>query len=354
MAVNLATGYGKNIASAFSTASFVKGNTGEGYDFAGVKGLMVYTPKTVDMSDYQRSGANRYGTPVEMEDTVQELMMDKDRSFSLTIDKGNNSEQMLTKNAGVMLKLQLQEKVAPEVDTYALEKFSKYAGKIGTVSAALTKTTVADAIADGIEALDNAHVPQDNRFVYMTAGVYKLLKTSPEFLGLESLGEKALAKGIVGEISGAKVIKVPASLMPTGCYFVIAHKDSVILPYKIEDAKIHMDPPGINGALLEGRNLFDAFVIGAKCGGVYSLVDDASKLSAPAIACATPGTTQITITCGGATEIKYTLDGTDPRYSSSSKVYSTGIPSTSLVGATVRAIGFAAGKYPSDITDKKI
>ena len=87
MAINLATGYGKSIASAFAAASFVKDKTGNGFDFSGVKGLMVYTPRTVEMVDYQRSGANRYGIPTEMEDTVQEMMMEKDRSFSITIDK---------------------------------------------------------------------------------------------------------------------------------------------------------------------------------------------------------------------------------------------------------------------------
>lgn len=355
MAINLATGYGKSIAAAFSSASFVKDKTGTGFDFSGVKGLMVYTPRTVEMVDYQRSGANRYGEPTEMEDTVQEMMMERDRSFSLTIDKGNNTEQMMTKNAGAMLQLQLQERVAPEVDTYALYRFAHQAGTVASTASALTKTTVIDAIADGIEALDNACVPQDNRYIYLSASVYKLLKTSTEFLGIDSLGEKALAKGIVGEVSGAKVVKVPAKLMPKDCYFIIAHRDAVLVPYKIEDAKIHMDPPGINGALLEGRNLFDAFVVGARSGGVYALVAQSAKLGEVSITCATPGTSPVTLECDGAETIKYTLDGTDPRYSTSAKVYSAGIPTTSLTGTVmVKAFASAEDKYPSDVAESEL
>ncbi len=277
--------------------------------------------------------------------------MEKDRSFSLTIDKGNNSEQMLTKNAGAMLKLQLQERVAPEVDAYALKKFINFAGKVAVAATAPTKTTAVEAIFDGIEALDNAHTPQDNRFVYMTSAMYKFVKLSPEFLGLESLGEKALAKGIVGEIGGVKIIKVPATVMPTGCHFVMAHKDAVILPYKIEDAKIHMDPPGINGALLEGRNLFDAFVIGARCDGVYAFVDTAYKLADPAISRTNDGQ-PVSIVCTGADKILYTLDGTDPRFSPTARVYSGTIALSDYDGNAIKAAAFASAKFTSNVATK--
>ena len=90
MAVNLATKYSDKIATAFTHASYVKGNTSSAYDFTGVKTLKIYTPTTVPEVDYTRDGANRYGAPVEMQDTVQEMKMTQDKAFSLTIDKGNN------------------------------------------------------------------------------------------------------------------------------------------------------------------------------------------------------------------------------------------------------------------------
>ena len=48
-----------------------------------------------------------------MQDVVQELTMTQDKAFTLTIDKGNNLDQNLVKNAADMLRLQLSEKSTP-------------------------------------------------------------------------------------------------------------------------------------------------------------------------------------------------------------------------------------------------
>ena len=39
---------------------------------------------------------------------------------------------------------------------------------------------------------------------------------------------------------------------------------------KLDDYKIHQDPPGINGNLVEGRVYYDAFVLDAKKDGIYA------------------------------------------------------------------------------------
>ena len=74
--INLASKYIGQIAQKFTHASYFAGNVSQDYDFAGVKSLTIYTPVTVDLNDYDRTAAaNRFGTPVEMEDTIQELTM---------------------------------------------------------------------------------------------------------------------------------------------------------------------------------------------------------------------------------------------------------------------------------------
>ena len=53
---------------------------------------------TVPLNDYNRgASANRYGEPAEVGDTVQELTMTQDKSFSGVIDKGNNMDQSINK-----------------------------------------------------------------------------------------------------------------------------------------------------------------------------------------------------------------------------------------------------------------
>lgn len=269
MAINLLEKGAKTIATYFVKESLAAGRFSTEYDWSGVKTVKVLTPTTVPMGDYTRSGANRYGTPTEMEDTMQELTLSQDKSFSLTIDKGNNADQGGLKAAGKMLRLQLAERAIPEMDKYIFETLAANAGHKVTASSALTKSNVCERISAGTEALDDAEVPQDGRTLFVPAKTYTFLHLSPEFVGLEKLGAKALAKGQVGEYDGMTVVKVPKGRWPEGANFIIAYKNSVTAPVKLNETKLHQDPPGISGNLLEGRQYYDCFVLKAKEKGVY-------------------------------------------------------------------------------------
>lgn len=340
MAINLATKYSDEIASTFSRGSFVKGKTATTFDLTGVKTLKVYTPVTVDEVDYVREGANRYGSPTEMQDTVQELTMTQDKAFTLTIDKGNNLDQNLTKRAADMLRLQLKEKSAPAADKYALARFANMAGTIAAHSKP-TKSDIISLIGEGMQALDDGLVPPDGRYLYISSEMHKLICLSDEYTGIDPLGAKAVSKGICGEVLGMEVVRVPESYMPKNCWFLITHKDSVLLPYKIADAKVHEDPVGVSGAIIEGRHYYDAFVLGAKCAGVYACVATGAITAAPTN---TGGT--LACTDSGAV-IRYTLDGSDPRYSDSAKDYVSKV--TVQPGETLRAYAQTSGKYPSAV-----
>ncbi len=348
MSINLATKYSDKIAENFTSAALIADKGADGYEFTGVKGLKVYTPLTVELGDYNRSGANRYGNPTEMQDNVQEMVMSQDKSFSLTIDRGNNEEQMMVKSAGKMLSLQIAERVVPAVDKYAIEQMIKQAGKVAPVSREPGADTVMADISAGVEYLDDHLVPHTDRYIVVTSKVYGAIRLSPEYIGAESLGTAAISKGIVGEIFGLKVIKVPSGYMPANFYFMIFHKDSVIIPNKIKDAKLHNDAPGISGALIEGRWLYDAFVLGARADGVYTTVLSAKKQAAPTILY---GSGSLTITSVGANLIKYTVDGTDPRYSISALVYTSAVPGDQLPTEdyTVRAVAYRVGYGTSDV-----
>ena len=342
MAINLATKYADKIAKMYTLGSLVAGKASEEWDFSGVKSVKIYTPQTVEPVDYQRNGANRYGTPTEMQDIIQELSMRQDKSFSLVIDKGNNNEQMMSKNAGKMLRLQNDERMVPMVDKYALAQFVHNAGTIKGI-AKPTKTSIISAISDAAQALDDARVPQTDRYLYLSGEMYGLVRTSGEFLGLETLGEKALAKGVVGEIFGARIVKVPTDYLPKNTFFVLTHKNAVLVPYKIRDAKLHQDPPGISGALLEGRSNFDAFVVGARSGGVYAAVLEGTTCAAPTFA----GEGEITIASADNGTVVYTLDGSDPRYSDSAVVYTDKI--TLKDGEILKAFVKKDGMFPSAV-----
>lgn len=356
MAINLATKFSDKIATKFTKDSYIKGKTSTKYDFTGVKGIKIYTPTTVPETDYVRNGVNRYGTPVEMQDTVQELVMSQDKSFSLTIDKGNNADQMNIKGAGEMLKLQMQEQSIPNADKYAFSRFVRDAGKVAGLSAKPTKTTIMEAIADAVMFFDDEKVPDDSRYIAVTGEMFKLIKLSPEFLNIDTLGQKAVEKGVVGEVQGMKVVKVPTSYLPTDCYFVAWIPAAVMFPYKIADAKYQQDPPGISGDLLEGRHYYDAFVLGAKSSGVYAGVLAATKQATPTVTYTGGSTDTIAIASSGASKILYTLDGSDPRYSDSAEVYGSAISTAAYTAGsyTVKAVAYADGKFTSDVVTQVV
>lgn len=346
MAINLALKYSDKIAEKFKASSFVAGNTSNEYEFNGVKSLRVTTPQTVALNDYSRTGtSNRFGTPAEMQDVVQEMSMTQDKSFSLVIDKGNNTDQMLVKNAGKMLKLQIDEQVVPTVDKRYFTVLLKDAGSVVNVSSP-SKSTICGLIDDGVQVLDDALVPQVDRILYITAANYKLLKQSDEFTKADDLVKSTVIKGLVGEYNNMNVVKVPSSYFPTGMQFAIVYKNATLLPYKIQDAKIHQDPPGFSGALLEGRNYFDAFVLGTKSSGVY-VATTATKQATPTGA---GGSGSITLTSANASTIKYTLDGSDPRYSLTALTASTGVAITVAAATyTVKAVAYHATNATSDV-----
>ena len=98
-------------------------------------------------------------------------------------------------------------------------------------------------------------------------------------------------------------------------------------------------PCGNNLNLLEGRQYYDCFVFGAKADGVYVEVNTAASAATGAI---TP--------TGGAT-VKYTTDGSDPRYSMTAVV---GTTPTVAKNDVVKAYQYKEGAYPSPVAEMTI
>lgn len=344
-AINLHEKYSPKIAERFKVDSFIAGNTSNDYSFDGVKSLNISTIKTIPVTNYTRSGLQRFGQITEVEDSVQTLTMTQEKAWTASIDEGNASDQQYIKKAGKVMKMQSDEVTTPTADKYALNVFAQNAGQVVELTSAPSKTTIVGLIFDAATSLDNALVPQTNRILYITSSDYNKVRLSPEFIGVEKLAGKILTKGQVGEIADMKVVKLPDSYMPANVHFMITHKKSVLMPFKLKTARILSEVIGINGRVLEWYNYYDAFVIGAKANGVY-VAAKAGKVSAvPTIAIASG---KATIT--GTGTVYYTTDGSDPRYSRSAKVYSDAV--TVASGDTVSAYAVETGKFKSAVTSE--
>lgn len=268
MAVDFAAKYSTVVDERFKIGAQTNAAVNQNYDFVGVKTVNVYSIGVAQMNDYARTGANRYGTPAELDETKQELILRKDRSFTFTIDRGNYEDTQMVAEAGKALARQLDEVTIPEIDIYRLSVMAANAGAAST-PAAITKSNAYIAFLDAQEALDNAKVPSVGRVCFCSSAFYKAIKQDANFIKASDVAQNMLIRGQVGEIDGVALVKLPASYMPTKTDFIITIPSACCAPVKLAVYKVHEDAPGISGWLVEGRVYYDAFVLNNKKKAVY-------------------------------------------------------------------------------------
>lgn len=275
MAMNYAQKYSNKVDERYYAESQALAGTNQDYDWEGVDTVKVYQVDTVPMTDYTRSGTSRYGTPTELGNTIQTMKLERDRSFTFTIDKGNRNQTMMVMEAGKSLARQEREVVIPEYDRYVFGK---------QVSAAVTNgnfdmTTVSSSTAYTRflkidETMGNNLIPLPGRIAYCSYGFCNMLMLDPAFIKTGDKATEMAIKGELGEVDGVKIVKVPSSQLPFGVSCLMVHPNATVAPQQLKEFKTHVDPPGINGWLVEGRHMYDAFVLDAKKNGLYVLLGE--------------------------------------------------------------------------------
>lgn len=269
MAVNYAAKFDAKVDERFAKEALSTGIINQDFDFTGVDTVKVYSVPTSKMNDYKTTGQNRYGEAEELGNNVQTMVLTKDRSFTFTIDKKSEQDTNGVMEAGKALARQLSEVVIPEVDTYRFSKIVAGADTDNVATGAITKENAYEAVLDGQVKLTDAFVPVAGRVLHVSPKFYKLIKLDPTFVKNSDLGQEITIKGQVGMIDGLSVVLTPTSRLPENVDFVIAHPVATTSPVKLEDYKIHDNPPGINGKLVEGRIRYDAFVLDNKKKAIY-------------------------------------------------------------------------------------
>lgn len=274
MAIELVTEFKPHVDEMFSTESKKSLLTNDDFDWTGAHTIKVYKVSTSNMNDYDRegtgSGANgsRYGKVESLNATTEEFSLKKDRSFTFAIDKLDKDETKQQVQGASALARQQREVIIPEVDTYVYGVMCENAGtKPEAVS--LTEENIYTEIIKANNTLDNAEVPETGRILVVTPDTYVLMKRSKDIVMETDISNELRIKGVIAMIDGLKVIKVPANRLPKGFGFMVAHPCATVAPTKLEDYKIHEDPPGISGSLVEGRICYDAFVLDNKKKAIY-------------------------------------------------------------------------------------
>ena len=271
MAIELATQFLPYVDEQFKAESKRQVITNNDFEFTGAHSVKVYKVTTSAMNDYDREGTgenhSRYGQIQGLGATTEEFTLKKDRSFTFALDKLDVDETKAALQAAAALARQLREVVIPEVDTYVYGKVVAGAGT--TETGALTDKNVYDAILKATEVLDTAEVPETNRVLLVTPDTYTIMKKNASIVMATDVGQDMRKLGVIGMLDGATIIKVPKIRLPEDVNFVLVHPSATVAPVKLEDYKIHKDPPGISGNLVEGRIAYDAFVLDNKTKGIY-------------------------------------------------------------------------------------
>ncbi|MCI8526895.1 MAG: hypothetical protein HFF17_13485 [Oscillospiraceae bacterium] len=274
MAINLVTKFLPYVDEIFTTESKKSLLTNQDFQWTGAHTVKIYKIGTSEMNDYKRNGvfiggfSSRYGEVHDLDATTEEMTLKKDRSFTFvidTLDQDETGNQLETASA---LARQQREVIIPEVDSYV---YSVMCNNAGTKPEALTltKDNIYLEIIKANNALDNAEVPETGRQLVVSPDTLLLMKQCKDIVMETDIGNDLRIKGVVSNLDGANVIKVPAVRLPKDFGFMIAHPCATVAPTKLTDYVTHHNPPGINGTLVEGRICYDAFVLENKVKAIY-------------------------------------------------------------------------------------
>lgn len=274
MAIDLVKKFAPYTDEQFKNESKKSLLTNDDFDWTGAHTIKVYKISTSTMNDYKRNGPvpagqwSRFGPIADLDATTEEMTLNKDRSFTFAIDKLDTDETAQQLAGASALARQNREVVIPEVDSYTYGVMAANAGhKPAAIS--LSAETIFGEITKASLALDDAEVPETGRVLLVTPTVYTMMKQSPDITLDSDVGQEMRLRGVISVLDGASVVKVPAVRLPENFGFMLAHPSATVAPTKLEDFRIHQDPPGISGALVEGRIVYGAFVLDNKAKAIY-------------------------------------------------------------------------------------
>ena len=273
MAIELVTKFLPYVDEHFTTESKKALLTNQAFSWTGAHTVKVYKISTGSMNDYGRNGAadgnwSRYGKIERLNASTEEFTLKKDRSFTFAIDQLDTDETAQQLAAASALARQMREVIIPEVDTYTYGVMATCAGN-KPAAIALTAENIYLEIIKANNALDNAEVPETGRHLIVTPDTMLLMKQCKDIVMETNIGNDLRLKGVVSNLDGMNVLKIPAARLPENFGFMLCHSCATVAPTKLESYNTHINPPGINGQLVEGRIVYDAFVLENKAKAIY-------------------------------------------------------------------------------------
>lgn len=266
MAQNYAAKFQKTVDEVFRLESVTTGivNKGIRLDFLGVNAVSIYGVATVAETNYVRSGTNRFGSLYELDTTKETFTLSQDKAFTFSIDRGNYEDSMMITEAGSALKRQIEIVSVPNTDIYRLTTAFTYCqtnSQMGTTSGTASSATNAYSnVLDMQSILDNLFVPAKGRVIYVVPAFLSFLKLDANFIKPSDSAFNKLVNGLVGEVDGLPIVKVPVSYLPSTAEAMVIHEEVLVAPHKFDTYRILKEVQGVDGWVVEGRRYYDCFI----------------------------------------------------------------------------------------------
>lgn len=271
MAVNYATKYESSIEKIFVLKSLTEAAVNKKFSWVGNEAIKVFGITTQALADYNKSAtSNRYGTPSELQNVVQTMLLTKDRSFSISIDRATLDDTNGAVKAGEVLKDEINEQVIPEIDIYRIKTiFDSAIANNNYAVAATTTSNAYEKFLDGQTALGNAKIPMEGRIAFISYDFLSKIKRDSSFMLASEVAMEKRVNGMVGEVDGVKLIPVPSDYLPTNVAFVLTHPQATVAAEKLNEYFVRTNVQGFSGVVIEGRVRYDAFVIDQKVDAIW-------------------------------------------------------------------------------------
>jgi hypothetical protein len=238
-------------------------NNGVKLEFSnGNNAVTIYTVNVVSENDYVRSGTMRYGTLVEIGNSTQTFVLSQDKSFAISIDRGNRDDAAMVNEIDDAVKRQVREVSVPTTDIYTLSIAAAYAvANSQSATAAITAANAFTKVLDARAALLNAKVNVDDIVLYVTPAVEAFLWLDPLFKAAADTRNRDTANGVMGQVMGMTVVVCPDSYYIANFGFMMLSKKVLVRPMKFNSIRTGDGFPfGIDGWVGFGRRYYDVFV----------------------------------------------------------------------------------------------
>ena len=268
--INLVTEASPKVLERFKLKSVTEGIFNHDYKWVGVQTVKIPTIDTVPLSDYDAErvdGGSRYGSLINLGDNWQELPIKQKKSFIFSIDKTYDTQQLQIKKASQCLKRELDEVVIPHLDKYRLQRMAAKASAShhNIASETLTSSNIIKTIIDANAVMSEHLVPEGGRLLYISNKRASDLLLAQQVVGAGpvnkgSLGEKAIVNGVLGEVDGCQIKRVPSSYLPANVEFMIVKKNVALAPMQLREYEIHDGSFILSGKVATGLVQHDCFI----------------------------------------------------------------------------------------------